>query len=430
MPSYGLPLSADGTRARSSFLQLPILRVAFSGRPMVHIFFIISGYALSLKSLKQIRANENAALLGTVSSALFRRGIRLFLPLVASTFIGALLLQLNLRPGGKPTISAQMWEWYSELSIIFNFWYPDGRAFITLDPHRWTIPIEMSNSVVLFAVPIALARCRVAMRMLLLVGSILVCMRVGQWVASEFLMGMFFAKLGLIQAALNQYLSSPDTTALGLGGGVESASLLGEGGIELKVEEDTESSPPRWQIRRRRLKEAKRIGSIVLKGLCLLNLIPALWLAGWPEVHAEQDTGFAWIMAHTGPPYNNDFERTQFPWFGLAAFLIVFACQQNPFLQSFLTTPGVRYLGKISYSMYLMHWSVLECMSPRIFPPVWRWVESMSGDGVGPWGVTLVWFLTVLAQTPVVIWAGDLFCTFVDGNCVAFAKWVEGKCIK
>jgi hypothetical protein len=36
MPSYGPPLSADSTRARSSFLQLPILRVAFSGRPMVH----------------------------------------------------------------------------------------------------------------------------------------------------------------------------------------------------------------------------------------------------------------------------------------------------------------------------------------------------------------------------------------------------------
>jgi hypothetical protein len=57
MPSYGPPLSEDGTRAPSSILQLPFLRVAFSGRRMVHIFFIISGYVLSLKYLKQIPYN-------------------------------------------------------------------------------------------------------------------------------------------------------------------------------------------------------------------------------------------------------------------------------------------------------------------------------------------------------------------------------------
>jgi hypothetical protein len=63
--------------------------------------------------LKQIHTNENAALLGTVSSVLFHRGIRVFLPLVASTFIAALLLQLNPHPGGKSTFSAQMWGWYA-----------------------------------------------------------------------------------------------------------------------------------------------------------------------------------------------------------------------------------------------------------------------------------------------------------------------------
>jgi peptidoglycan/LPS O-acetylase OafA/YrhL len=121
----------------------------------------------------------------------------------------------------------------------------------------------------------------------------------------------------------------------------------------------------------------------------------------------------------------------QFPWFALVAFQIVFASQQVLFPQSFLTTPVVRYLGKIGYSMYLMHWSVLECLSPKIFPHIWRRFQSISGaDGVGPWGVTLVWLLSVLALTPAVLWAGDLFRTIVDDNCVAFAKWLEGKCIK
>jgi hypothetical protein len=46
-------------------------------------------------------------------------------------------------------------------------------------------------------------------------------------------------------------------------------------------------------------------------------------------------------------------------------------------------------------------------------------------------GVTLVWLLSVLALTPAVVWAGDLFCTIVDDdNCVAFAKWLEARCMK
>jgi hypothetical protein len=81
--------------------------------------------------------------------------------------------------------------------------------------------------------------------------------------------------------------------------------------------------------------------------------------------------------------------------------------------------------------MYLMHCSVLECLSPRIFPYIWRWVQSISGDGgIGPRGITLAWILSVLALAPAVVWAGDLFCTLVDDNCVASAKWLEGKCIK
>jgi hypothetical protein len=347
----------------------------------------------------------------------------------SSPHISTILLQINFRCCAAPTFSAQMWEWYDELSKILNFWYPDGRAAISFDPQLWTIPLEMSNSIVLFAVLIALARCKVVLRMILLVSTMLICMRVGQWVASEFLMGMFFAELVLIQEDLNQYFTSSETIALVVCA-EEAMSLLSEEDGEEK-EEGNEPTHHQYQIRRRQLQEVKRIGSIVLKVFCIINLIFALWLAGWPEEHPEQDAGFNWIMRHTGPPYNNAFDRMQFPWLALVAFQIVFASQQVPFLQSFLTTPVIRYLGKISYSMYLMHWSVLECLLLRIFPHIWRFVQSILGDdGVGSWGVTLVWPLSVLALTPAVVWSGDLFCTFVDDNCVAFAKWLEGKCIK
>jgi len=296
---------------------------------MVSIFFVVSGYALSLKSLKQIRSNENAALLGTISSALFRRALRLFLPVFVSTFLGAILLQMNFRQGGAPTLSAQLWAWYSELKQVLDFWNPDCRPWITDDPHLWTISLEMGNSVLLFAVLIAVARCKAMLRMGILGGMILVCMRAGQWVGSAFLMGMFLAELGLIQDSLKHSFDHPEIIALGIPG-EESESLLGEGGVELR-EEVAERAQRRHQIRHRRLREARRVGNIAMKCICIFNLIPALWLAGWPEMYPEQNAGFAWIMARTGPPYDDIF-RQQFPWFGLVALTIVFSCQQVPFL--------------------------------------------------------------------------------------------------
>ena len=49
----------------SSPLQLPFIRVVYSGRPMVHIFFVISGFVLSRKPLQLARAHDYDRLLTT-----------------------------------------------------------------------------------------------------------------------------------------------------------------------------------------------------------------------------------------------------------------------------------------------------------------------------------------------------------------------------
>lgn len=113
LPYYGTPLQKkNGAPAPSSIIQLPFLRLLISGRPMVHIFFIVSGYALSLKTLKQVRSHDIPGALNTISSAVFRRAIRLFLPLAVSTFIRATLLYFGFRhgKGSSPTLSGQYAE--------------------------------------------------------------------------------------------------------------------------------------------------------------------------------------------------------------------------------------------------------------------------------------------------------------------------------
>jgi hypothetical protein len=72
------------------FFQLPLIRVVHSGRFMVAIFFVISGYVLSYRSLKLAREGKQVELLDSLASSVFRRWLRLHLPVIVSTFIAFL----------------------------------------------------------------------------------------------------------------------------------------------------------------------------------------------------------------------------------------------------------------------------------------------------------------------------------------------------
>ena len=55
----------NAEKVPSSPLQLPFIRVVYAGRPMVHIFFVISGFVLSKKPLELARAHDYDKLLTT-----------------------------------------------------------------------------------------------------------------------------------------------------------------------------------------------------------------------------------------------------------------------------------------------------------------------------------------------------------------------------
>lgn len=94
LPRVDYVISKPGDNNR--LIQLPFLRLIYSGPPAVALFFIISGYALSMKPIRQIRSRSYDSLLGTLSSSIFRRGLRLFLPCFASTFIILVMVRLGL----------------------------------------------------------------------------------------------------------------------------------------------------------------------------------------------------------------------------------------------------------------------------------------------------------------------------------------------
>jgi hypothetical protein len=111
-----------------NFLQLPMVRIFYQGRGMVTIFFIVSGYALSYKALRQMRAAQYSALLDSLASSTFRRGMRLFIPTTFTTFISCLVAHrgwYRQDPLNHNLVIGRLGEtYYDSLSVRPALWQP------------------------------------------------------------------------------------------------------------------------------------------------------------------------------------------------------------------------------------------------------------------------------------------------------------------
>jgi peptidoglycan/LPS O-acetylase OafA/YrhL len=391
---------------------------------MVHIFFVVSGYALSLKPLKQIRSHQKSSLLDTLSSSIFRRFLRLYLPLYIASFFGLVLGIMGLKEMDEKTVGEKVAAWISAMGFYSDFWNIANFSGIPIDAHLWTIPLEMAFSMVLFMVLVGTSRMRVGLRMTLVAGIVVYCLWMCQWAAAEFLLGMLIAEFGLIQDSYRA-----------IEGDEESASLLDGAPLSELDKEGKQLIPPsalasylqpnnldRLALRLRDSKTAKR----ALQAFCVINLVFAMWLMGWPDKFNDATPSWNWMYHSFTPLIYRDkgLRSVQFFWHCISALQVVFACQQLPLLQYVLNMRVPQYLGKISFALYLVHLSILMVVAPRVLPWVLyglegKWNAKGKGGGVGTWVVSGVIVMGVL------VWVADLFWRGVDKGCVRVARRVE-----
>ncbi len=392
---YGL--YEDG--APSSYLQLPFIRVIYSARPMVHIFLIISGYVLSYKPLKQIHSQQYGALANTLSSSVFRRALRLFLPSFVTLFVMAIAVFYGISDDryAAPTydLSAQLKHvWGTSWQLIGASWAIDDISYPTpvYNPALWTIPVEFSQSLLLFSVILGLSRCITHIRLFLLASILSFCFYSGQIYSVEFLGGMFLAEVTLLQD--RTLMNSP----------TPSPTVLPKFELEEKSQDpDCESSV------QKKLKQA----------FWFANVICGLFIASWTNNHVSEVWGLSFLDAHTPEPYEG-----QRIWFCIGAFQIVVACTQLRCLQRIFNTPVAQYLGNISYALYLTHNLCLTALEPRFVPLI----DEVLGKST-LWGRQLSWAVGLVIYLPAVIFVADLFWRVVDTPTVKFARWFESKCI-
>ena len=388
-------------------LQLPIIRLFYSGPPMVCIFFVISGYALSLKPLKLLRSQSWEKFFTTMSSSIFRRGIRLFTPTTVSTFMVIIMLRLGFyeptrafsenrellrnvleyHPHLRDTFYNQFWDWVWHM---WNFvhvwsWEPFGGT-TSYDVHLWTIPVEFRCSLMLFLALIGLARVRTALRFTFLFLLVWFTYYWSRWEMVLFYSGMFLAELDIIRGVHR----NASTSAV-------SPSNAGS---------------PRDTVTKSRYS---------LQILWIALAIFSLYLMSQPDDDFAETPGWIWLSTYIPEWFGEKYRYYQC----IGAMLFVLCTSYCSLLQKPFNTPLVQYFGKISYSLYLMHGPVIHVIGYRIEP--WAW--SITGSEPG-FRYKAGFLLSSIFILPITIWAADLFWRAVDAPSVRFARWLETMCVQ
>lgn len=374
----------DEKHTWSSPLQLPFIRVIFCGFPMVHIFFVISGVALSYKPIKLARARQHGALLETLSSSTFRRMFRLYLPPMASSLFVMVAAYVGIDGKRYPTFVDHLRDWFSCFWDITSIWRWDGLWYPGYDVHLWTISIEFSHSMVLFLLVIATCRMKTHLRFASLLAFIAYALNCGHWGPAEFTAGIMITEIILIQAERRD-------------------------AAEFSLTTRSSSSRTRllWVL------------------FWSANVVMALFLAGWPRgSDATKLPGYAFLRSHTMEPFfGQGGDMLVFPWYALGAVQIVLAVNQLPDLQKLFTSKLAQYLGDISFSLYLMHGPTQVILEPRVLPYVWKFVKAKEDPSM--WQFTVAWACGLLVLMPITIWCSDVFWRLIDVRSVTFARWLE-----
>lgn len=411
-----------------TLFKLPFFRLVYAGPPMVAIFFVVSGYALSLKPLKLARARRWAEFSQTMSSFAFRRAFRLLLPTAISTFMIVILLQLGAyewnrefshdrtyhwnvqetAPDLKPTFTEQLVDWGWNMFNFVHVWGWEKYGGSTYyDVHLWTIPIEFRASMVLFLTATALARLRTSLRFLFLGVCMVFTYRSDRWEMLLFFVGMLFAELDLIRGAHTDpstcaALQDNDNTDVLPTAEPKTPTMLsyvGTGGLSTQ-------QPPK--------------ASMLSRAAWALLATISLYLLSQPDANSENTPGWRTLSALI-PAWVDDKYRY---WQCVGAALFVFCVARMPTLQRVFNSSPIQYLGKISYAIYLMHGPVMHTIGYALE----RWSWGLTGTETAA-RYRMGFALASVGVIPCVVWAADVFWRAVDAPVVRLAKWLEGKCV-
>lgn len=394
---------------RPEWYYAPFIRTFYaSGDAAVCLFFAISGYVLSYRMLSLMRQRRKEELLTALSSAVFRRAIRLYMPVIVETFTLMILGRYVSLPRPEeyepaPTLLLELRMWYiSILHLLLPLRYPD-RWEALHDRYdggiSWTIPLEYYGSLYVYMSIVFLCQIRsVTMRRILCCGMVVQSFAKDDWIAAQFVMGMTFAD------------------------------------YQLERQKEVAQGKTRNGIRGRY--------PWLRPTIFMFIFLWGFYASGLPSgrmKHLDDGTevlearpSFEWV---TAPVF----------WFGLykdrqaERYILCFASMasligmgETQFLRRFLETRPVQYLGRISFGLYLCHIFVRAWLDPLRLGII-SMVGLDANAAFYDWDDTTKTFIAyVLFMIPATITnfiVGGLFERYLDKPAVSTGKKFEKWCL-
>lgn len=375
---------------------LPFLRIVFSGgSAAVAIFFVLSGYVLSKSPVTQFQDGERHTCGMSLASAVVRRPIRLYVPTLGVTLAVALLMHapLGVVPElswalPKDTVFAEMTDWLIESIKFFNPFQTHGsnRAWFRYSLVVWTIPIELKGSMLVYA-SIAIhifTGSTLSLSLSLQAITVIVLLHLGKWT-----MACFIA--GLILACIDVY--SLDTVYL------------------------ARHCTPRAQS--------------LLRHACFIT---GYYLLCQPAHAGNPDYSLGtpgWHHLTLLAPSAYDKDQYFRYWHSWGALLVLYSALRIQWLQQLLNIHSLRYLGKVSFMLYLVHLPILSILGDRVgrmfgnLPkdpkPSW-WNNKLYIPNFGPWGMNSRFLASLAIVLPVCLSIADLATKILDTPSVRISK--------
>lgn len=349
----------------------------------------------------------------TLSSSIFRRGMRLFIPAFTMTIVVAIIAQLGVYlpaqaaadqglmdhleniPQQEQTLTRVWQKIWNDITLMTNItdW---GYLQPSLHQHLWTIIIEFRVSMLLYLLQTGTARLRPWAR----------CLVAGY---------VFYWFCNTLTPVGSQ-------TALFFAG-----MILAECDVALAAFRETYSGKVAWSRNRTafihyldRFTDPSRVW---WRSFHFVLFLLGLYFLSCPYNSAEQTPVYQTLIRWLNPSWYKALEHSYWLW-TLGAIFLLSSASHSRDIRWVYNNAFSQYLGKISFALYLVHGPVLHCVSYGLLP-LWVRITEPFGGRSTQLGFFLQWLMGLVVSYPVVFYFADVAYRLLDVPSVRFARWCE-----